>query len=148
MVAVFDGRSFLNMAESLRSLAPSAGTPESAYRSCINRAYYACFHVFRAKYFETKVWYSIDRSGRAHWVTHLALRNKVRTEEGGSVASEFDTLWELREHADYHGWLPVKRGTRPAPPFCYCPWGRDPKANCDLAMDIANRLLRDKGPAT
>lgn len=51
-------------------------------------------------------------------------------------------LVKLREHADYHSWIPTPPGVRSPPPSCNCSWDANVGGNCDFAIDLADKLLQ------
>ncbi len=140
---MFDGTNFFEVALNLRANGEGTPTSEAFFRSAIGRAYYACFHAFRARYFAKEKWNVPKERGEKEYVSHRKLRLKVRELGSNVTADKLDTLVELREHADYHSWVPTPEGAPALPPACYCAWSPDPRNNCDLAVQLAENLLRE-----
>lgn len=140
-MSLFDGRSFIRVAVHLSTSADHSDVFEAFYRSSIGRAYYACFHAFRAKHFPPEQWHIPREDGTAKYVSHWQLRRRIRENDSGPTADMFDTLIQLREHADYHSWKPTPMASRAPPPTCHCAWNTEAKRNSDYAMNLARTLL-------
>ncbi len=139
---MFDGREFLGVARHLLGGVAAGGTDhEALYRTAVGRSYYACFHVLRRALCDPAGWARFGKGGRKVFLTHQQLRRLViRRLPVGSV-DLFDSLREMREHADYHSWKPSVGGAG-GPPTCLCStWGPDPKANAESALEVAEELL-------
>ena len=92
-VAGFNAQDFFQLGLRLAKCEPN----EAGYRTAINRAYYAC-HLVGCESTYKKGWF-ISRSydGRDHQGLIRVLReNKTR------LWHKLRSLYELREHADYH----------------------------------------------
>src|SRR5713101_1652306 len=120
---MFDGKEFMDVAKHLGASAAGSPHPEAYFRSAIGRAYYACFHACREKYFAPKRWGKAD-------ATHKAVRRVVHDKAKGLMPDWLDTLIELREHSDYHSWAPSQRAVLGPPPNCDCSWDPSPETNC------------------
>ena len=140
---MFDGTNFLEVALNLRTYGEGSTTSEAFFRSAIGRAYYACYHALRAKYFNKEKWSVPGEKGEKQYISHRKLRLKVRELASNLTADKLDTLVELRIHADYHSWAPTREGGPAPPPVCYCSWSTDPRDNCNLAVQLAETLLEE-----
>ena len=111
----FDPKDFLAMAKGL--VGDTKYANESAYRTCISRAYYSAFLVCRT-FLEKKHGFHYGRSPDAHRlvVKHLKRRVVVRSLTGtyGARFTVADTLKDLRENgrneADYNTAISIGQG--------------------------------------
>lgn len=142
---MFDGLDFLDVARLLANPATMAPRTEASFRTSVGRAYYACYHALRRRLCDPRDWARFGASGKKIYLTHRRLRSLVREKLPSGSVDLFDSLIEMREHADYHSWKPSS--TRPGPPpSCLCSsWGPDPRENSDLAIRTAEELLEALG---
>ncbi len=107
----FDGAEFYLLAKRLVAVDQS----EAAYRTSINRAYYAC-HVVGIDSTSKKGWYQPAFGAGDHSGLSRALR--AHNQDWHSKLTE---LYRLREHADYH--------TESSNPGAECDYCRDSAKN-------------------
>ena len=87
----FNAQEFLQLGLNLVNSEPN----EAGYRTAINRVYYACFLIGRESTYR-KGWFPLIKyDGTDHSALQRALRHT-------NLGSKLRTLYELREHADYH----------------------------------------------
>lgn len=128
----FNAQEFLQLGLRLVSYEPN----EAGYRTAINRVYYAC-HLIGCESTARKGWFSPKYSGEDH--SGLCRTLSSYTNWG----SKLRTLYELREHADYH----IDPTQQPPSSRCpYCDGKTDTTALVDentwiIARDIANDIL-------
>lgn len=138
---MFDGLGFLDVARSLSNPATTEPRTEASYRTAVGRAYYACYHELRRCLCDPREWARIGTGGKKVYLSHRQLRTLVRERLPDGSVDLFDSLIELREHADYHSWKPSSARVGP-PPSCLCSsWSPDPRENSELAIRTAEELL-------
>jgi hypothetical protein len=135
----FDGLTFLELSRQLSGLPEESAVPEARHRTAVGRAYYACFHALRRQLCDPRGWHRIEKNGRKAYITHRKLRQLVQRKLPSGSVDLFDTLVEMREHADYHSWA---RGSVGPGPVCLCAqWDPEASENSRQAVEIAQRLL-------
>lgn len=139
---MFDGSQFLTVAQhSVDDHAPEP-TSDARFRTGVGRAYYACFHVLRRSLCDPRGWTRIEKGGRKKYLTHHQLRGLIARKLPPGSTDLFDSLIEMREHADYHTWKPSVGRSDP-PPSCQCSqWDDDPRTNCVVAVRTAEELIK------
>lgn len=90
-VVAFDAKEFFQLSIRIVGSEPN----EAGYRTAINRAYYAC-HLVGCVSVAKKGWFRRTYGPRDHHNLYKAL------EQHTSWGSQLRSLYELREHADYH----------------------------------------------
>ncbi len=127
----FNAQEFLQLGLKLVSYEPN----EAGYRTAINRVYYACFLIGRESTYR-KGWFTPKYDG----TDHSALRRALQS---AKLGSKLRSLYELREHADYHI-DPTQQS--PNNRCSYCDGKTDTTALVDedtwvIAREIANDIL-------
>jgi hypothetical protein len=141
-MADFDPGEFLALAVKLSTTEPT----EAAYRTCINRLYYAC-HLTGIYSTAAKGWFVPAHSAADHRGLVTCLKGRV------SWYTQLEDLLEMREHADYHITPRLSGQSRACK---YCSDGDSTKFNInqetwDRALGIAQYLhprLRNIAPTT
>ncbi|MBI4749347.1 MAG: hypothetical protein HY774_12720 [Acidobacteria bacterium] len=92
----FDWRDLLPLAKTLQENCPSGITPEAAYRTAINRAYYAVYgHALRFAIEK----YSYIPQGSAK--DHSGVRRHFQRTRPRQLSTMLEKLYENREKSDY-----------------------------------------------
>lgn len=131
-VVKFNAQEFLQLGQKLVSWAPN----EAGYRTAINRAYFAC-HLIGCESTARKGWFNPRHDVQDHAGLWRALRQHTPWWQ------KLRTLYELREHADYH--IDFEQQT-PNSSCPYCSNRTDTTALVDegtwiIARDIANDIF-------
>ncbi|HMW40668.1 MAG TPA: hypothetical protein PKD57_14770 [Saprospiraceae bacterium] len=97
----FDWRDLLPLAKTLQENCPSGITPEAAYRTAINRAYYAVYgHSVRFAIEK----YSYTPQGSAK--DHSGVRRHFQRTRSRQLSIMLEKLYENREKSDYEAIVP------------------------------------------
>lgn len=131
-VVKFNAQEFLQLGLRLVRYEPN----EAGYRTAINRVYYAC-HLIGCESTARKGWFDPKHDVRDHSGLWRALK------EHTPWGQKLQTLYELREHADYHI-DPNQQSPNNSCPYCNS--GTDTTALVDentwaIARDIANDIF-------
>jgi len=135
---LFDGKTFFEVGNYLRQNSEPDGKHDAMLRSSIGRYYYACYHAAREAFKEKQNWNDHKKS------SHGTICKAVRKNCSSNASSLLDTLKIMREHADYHCWLPktTQMGTIEFT-SCPCDWDEDLEKNSREASRIATEVLRE-----
>lgn len=80
--------------------------------------------------------------GKKH-ASHQEVLKKTGSGGGSQMRDWLAQLVKLREHADYHSWLPNPPSVKSPPPSCDCSWGPVVSDNSEFAIDLADKLLQE-----